>query len=101
MKKSLLKEIIKNELKKLFEVEPDPNTEPELNIGDKIEPEDTDDGDQVSPPFALYHIPIPASIPPPAIAFIQSSPEERQPKLSLGLFDCVQELKLSKHGFVG
>ena len=39
MKRSLLKEIIKNELKKLFEVEPDPNTEPELNIGDKIEPE--------------------------------------------------------------
>jgi hypothetical protein len=39
MKRSLLKEIIKNELKKLFEAEPDPNTEPELNIGDKIEPE--------------------------------------------------------------
>jgi hypothetical protein len=39
MKRSELKEIIKNGLKKLFEVEPDPNTEPELNIGDKIEPE--------------------------------------------------------------
>ena len=39
MKRSLLKEIIKNELKKLFEAEPDPNAEPELNIGDKIEPE--------------------------------------------------------------
>jgi hypothetical protein len=41
MKRSELKEIIKNGLKRLFEVEPDPNTElePELNIGDKIEPE--------------------------------------------------------------
>ena len=39
MKKSLLKEIIKNELKKLFEAEPDPNAEPELNIGNRIEPE--------------------------------------------------------------
>ena len=41
MKRSELKEIIKNGLKRLFEAEPDPNTElePELNIGDKIEPE--------------------------------------------------------------
>jgi hypothetical protein len=39
MKKSLLKKIIKEGLKKLFEVEPDPNIDPELNIGDRIEPE--------------------------------------------------------------
>jgi hypothetical protein len=39
MKRSILKEIIKEELKKLFEVEPDPNLEPELNIGNRIEPE--------------------------------------------------------------
>ena len=39
MNKSQLKALIKEELKKLFITEQDPNTEPELSIGDKIEPE--------------------------------------------------------------
>jgi hypothetical protein len=39
MNKSQLKTLIKEELKKLFITEQDPNTEPELSIGDKIEPE--------------------------------------------------------------
>jgi hypothetical protein len=39
MKRSLLKEIIKEEFKKFFLTEQDPNEEPELNIGDRIEPE--------------------------------------------------------------
>jgi hypothetical protein len=36
---SQLKVFLKEELKKLFITEQDPNTEPELSIGDKIEPE--------------------------------------------------------------
>ena len=39
MNKSQLKALIKEELKKLFITEQDPNTEPELSIGDRIEPE--------------------------------------------------------------
>ena len=39
MNKSQLKALIKEELKKFFITEQDPNTEPELSIGDKIEPE--------------------------------------------------------------
>jgi hypothetical protein len=39
MNRSQLKVFIKEELKKLFITEQDPNTEPELSIGDKIEPE--------------------------------------------------------------
>lgn len=39
MNRSQLKVFIKEELKKFFITEQDPNTEPELSIGDKIEPE--------------------------------------------------------------
>jgi hypothetical protein len=39
MNKSQLKVFLKEELKKLFITEQDPNEEPELSIGDKIEPE--------------------------------------------------------------
>ena len=59
------------------------------------------DCDQFIPPFVLYHIPVDNE--PPAIAFIQSSPEERQIKLLVLLldWDWFQELKLNKQGFVG
>jgi hypothetical protein len=59
------------------------------------------DCDQVFPPSVLYHIPKGEN--PPAIAFIQSSPEERQIKILVLLLDLdwFQELKLNKQGFVG